>query len=330
MNIPWIESPFFETELKEKNLSEKDIHMCRHFNKYGFAIIEGLLNSDESDKIISDIKEFYPENISLEVNRNQDLWQKKESVYELATNKRVLDALKMLYGREPFPFQTLNFKYGSQQRIHSDSIHFNSIPERFMCGVWVALEDTDENNGPLIYYPESHKEKQFNYFDINIPIDSPGYGDGLKKGTGYENYEKYEDFIEKLIEEKSWIKTELHLKKGDALIWSSNLLHGGKQVLVESRTRWSQVTHYYFKDCIYFTPMWSNFETGEFFLREPVNLITKKEVQNSVNGKELTTLFAGQGKYFGTKKIDPSLLKNTSWKQISIFIKDRIKSTFKS
>jgi ectoine hydroxylase-related dioxygenase (phytanoyl-CoA dioxygenase family) len=26
-----------------------------------------------------------------------------------------------------------------------------------MCGVWVALEDIDMGNGPLIYYPGSHR-----------------------------------------------------------------------------------------------------------------------------------------------------------------------------
>ena len=50
-----------------------------------------------------------------------------------------------LYGREPFPFQTLNFPYGSRQHYHSDAVHFNSLPKGFMCGVWVALEDIHED-----------------------------------------------------------------------------------------------------------------------------------------------------------------------------------------
>ncbi len=36
-------------------------------------------------------------------------------------------------------------------------VHFNSIPQRFMCGVWVAMEDIAPDNGPLHYYPGSHK-----------------------------------------------------------------------------------------------------------------------------------------------------------------------------
>src|SRR5215207_9806689 len=69
----------------------------------------------------------------------------------------MLGALQELYQRKPLPFQTLNFPVGTEQQPHSDTIHFNSIPAGFMCGVWIALEDMDENNGTLIFYPQSHK-----------------------------------------------------------------------------------------------------------------------------------------------------------------------------
>jgi hypothetical protein len=45
--------------------------------------------------------------------------------------------------------------------------------------------------------------------------------------------------------------------KGQALIWAANLLHGGSVQHDPARTRWSQVTHYYFRDCIYYTPAFS-------------------------------------------------------------------------
>ena len=35
------------------------------------------------------------------------------------------------------------------------------------------------------------------------------------------------------------------MKKGDTLVWSANLLHGGSVVKDTSRTRKSQVTHYF-------------------------------------------------------------------------------------
>ena len=45
------------------------------------------------------------------------------------------------------------------------------------------------------------------------------------------------------------------LKKGQALIWASNLLHGGSAHRDKGRTRHSQVTHYYFEGCQYYQPL---------------------------------------------------------------------------
>ena len=73
-------------------------------------------------------------------------------------NNAILTLLeKAIGGREAFPFQTLIFQRGSQQHLHSDAVHFNSWPKGFMCGVWLALEDITQDNGPLMYHPGSHK-----------------------------------------------------------------------------------------------------------------------------------------------------------------------------
>ena len=70
--------------------------------------------------------------------------------------------------REPLPFQTLNFPVGTSQYPHSDSIHFHTIPAGFMVGVWVALENIDAENGPLVYYPGSHKLPYFSMQDLGL------------------------------------------------------------------------------------------------------------------------------------------------------------------
>lgn len=89
--------------------------------------------------------------------RVQDAWRFDEDVHAIAANAAVLDLLTKLYGRRAFPFQTLNFPVGTQQALHTDSVHFSSIPERFMCGVWLAMEDVGPDSGPLTYVPGSHR-----------------------------------------------------------------------------------------------------------------------------------------------------------------------------
>ncbi|MCW3641542.1 phytanoyl-CoA dioxygenase family protein, partial [Burkholderia cenocepacia] len=88
--------------------------------------------------------------------RIQDAWINDPDVKAIATNVRMLDLLGRLYGRAAFPFQTLNFRVGTQQKLHTDAVHFSSIPQRFMCGVWVALEDIYPEAGPLQLVPGSH------------------------------------------------------------------------------------------------------------------------------------------------------------------------------
>ena len=55
--------------------------------------------------------------------------------------------------------------------------------------------------------------------------------------------------------------------KGDIIIWHANLLHGGAPQKYRARTRHSQVTHYFFENCQYYTPM--NSTPTEKEMREP-------------------------------------------------------------
>ncbi len=169
-------------------------------------------------------------------------WKTSRAVRAIALAPRILRALRQLYGRKPLPFQTLNFPIGTEQKVHSDVIHFASDPPTYMCGVWVALEDIDMNNGALVYYPGSHK----------LPVVSM---EEVAPGPGPEYYHLYEAKIEKLVKDRNLTPHYAVLKKGQALIWASNLLHGGSAHRDKGRTRHSQVTHYYFEGCQYYQPL---------------------------------------------------------------------------
>lgn len=169
-------------------------------------------------------------------------WKLSRSIRAIALDARVLRALRQLYGRNPLPFQTLNFPIGTEQKVHSDVIHFHSDPPSYMCGVWVALEDIDTQNGPLVYYPGSHK-----FPEVTMETVAPG--------PGPEQYHLYEAHIEKLVADRRLTPHYAILRKGQALIWAANLLHGGSVHRDKGRTRHSQVTHYYFEGCQYYSPL---------------------------------------------------------------------------
>ena len=282
MNLPWVESPFFSDIIATKNISESDKKLATEYYESGYIVLSNIFSDELMDNIKSEMLEKgFNANFPIETFRNdvriQDLWQYSDPIKELACHPKILDTLKMLYEREPVPFQTLNFKVGTQQKAHSDTLHFSSLPARYMCGVWVALEDITEDNGPLFYYPGSHRNPEYNFSDFKNTTED----------TSYENYPEYETFMEELMEKSSYKKKKFLAKKGDALIWSSNIIHGGSPVEDPKSTRFSQVTHYYFENCLYYTPMLSNMVSNELFIRRNlVNIKTGKIVEQSFNGNK--------------------------------------------
>jgi ectoine hydroxylase-related dioxygenase (phytanoyl-CoA dioxygenase family) len=156
--------------------------------------------------------------------------------------KRLTDLLSFLLDKEVVPFQTINFLYGSNQRAHSDSIHMTTYPLGYLIAVWIALEDTNLDNGPLFYYPGSHRLPYLLNNDFNEGETS------LRLGK--KDYVDYEDKMEALIAKKGLQKEVFLAKKGDIFIWHANLIHGGLPVVNPTLTRKSMVIHYYAKDVI--------------------------------------------------------------------------------
>lgn len=190
----------------------------------------------------------------LPTTRVQDGWKLVDEARQLATDSRVTTALAQLLGRKALPFQTLNFPVGTSQLAHSDTIHFSTIPAGYMAGVWVALEDIDEDSGPLVYYPGSHKLPFYGMHDLDLE-------------PGFDNYNHYEQRIQALIAEHGLQPEFGVVPKGTAIIWHANVLHGGAPQKDRSRSRHSQVTHYFFEGCRYYTPMEST--EAEMSYRDP-------------------------------------------------------------
>ena len=286
--VPIVESPLFEAMVDELDLNETERRVAIDLNHRGYAIID--FPDEHIDDRIERVKACLaprfdidfadPETIknSGKVSRVQDAWVYHDDVRAIASNRAVLELLQKLYGRRPFPFQTLNFPVGTQQPLHSDSIHFSCIPERFMCGVWLAMEDVHPDAGPLTYLPGSHKWPILS----NTMIGRRGYG------TDRESAQAPFEAAWKALVDHSGIEQETFLpKKGQALIWAANLLHGGSPQINPKLTRWSQVTHYYFEDCVYYTPAFSDEPLGDIDLRIMVDVETEELRPNLYLGERI-------------------------------------------
>ena len=199
-------------------------------------------------------------------SRFQDAWlhQGLDPVRKLACHPEILAALRVLYGRDPFPFQTLNFPNGTAEHVHSDAVHFHSLPHGFMCGIWVALEDIHPDAGPLLYYPGSQKEPYLRAKDLGITQAD------LEAEKAHQRL--FEPHWRELVERKGYQRELFLPSKGEVLIWHANLLHGGSTVRNKQLSRWSQVSHYYFRGCSYTTPLLQTCDstaTGEHWRTPP-------------------------------------------------------------
>jgi len=222
-----------------KNLSEENKDSVRSFEKEGYLILKNYLSPETADKINTEIDKLMTDG-TIKFRYGGKLMfviHHSEIIRNIGNDKNLLEFLSVLMDGEAKLFQSINFINGSQQKTHSDSIHMTTYPLGGLLGVWIALEDIDENNGALHYIPGSHKLPYF----LNSDYDNEG--DSMR--IGKKSYKAYEEFLEEKVKELGFKKEVFRAKKGDLLIWHANILHGGEPHLDKSRTRKSLVYHYF-------------------------------------------------------------------------------------
>jgi Phytanoyl-CoA dioxygenase (PhyH) len=233
------------------------------YERDGYLILDSVgIEPATLDAIVDDLEELYGDireegGVTYAKRRIRDAWRISPNVKALALAPDALQMLEAFYERKPIPFQTLNFRVGSQQAPHSDTLHFNTMPSGYMCGIWVALEDIDMDNGPVVFYPGSHKLPEVTMQDVGVRPEK----------SEYHHYERY---IAELMEEKGFAPEYATIRKGQALLWAANIVHGGSKVKDPKRTRHSQVTHYFFEGCRYYVPLFSGDEQIVWHDAEPI------------------------------------------------------------
>ena len=227
-----------------RNADEDSKKSIINFDQDGFAILKQYLSPEQVEAINNEINNLLR---SKKVhfghgNRIMFAIHKSETLRSFGADPKLVELLSTLLGGPAALFQSINFTMGSEQHTHSDSIHMTTYPVGGLLGVWIALEDIGEDNGPLHYYPGSHKLPYY----LNSDYDNEGSFFLL----GNKNYTEYEKMLEEKVIEHGIEKKIFKAKKGDLLIWHANLLHGGEPHTNRSKTRKSMVFHYFNTDCV--------------------------------------------------------------------------------
>ncbi|GAB3329606.1 hypothetical protein GCM10027299_33230 [Larkinella ripae] len=153
---------------------------------------------------------------------------------KVMTHPHIATFLQAIFNEKTTVFQSLIFKYGSQQATHQDFPWVRSKIASHLAAAWIPLEDVSPDSGPLVYYPGSHRLPKFNF----------GTGILFSEQDSYYTPDEFSKYLDKICAQNGIEKTVLLLKKGDVLFWHGALAHGGSRINKPELTRKSFVCHY--------------------------------------------------------------------------------------
>jgi hypothetical protein len=253
---PWLDREDalerIDERLNRGELTEEEAEQCRFWSQNGYIILKKLIDDPTLDTIWSAYeKAIGSGRMRLEPEpagendpypgRFLNPHKKSGSLCRILKHARLLSWIRLLMEREPKPLQTILSHKGSQQGVHSDSIHMTTYPLGYLSAAWIAFEDIHPDSGPLVYYPGSHKLPYVFSKDV-------GLGEFDLKREGYGPYhQKYEPYIQDLIAKHNLEPHHFHAQKGDTLIWHANLLHGGSARKDLQYSRRALVCHFFVK-----------------------------------------------------------------------------------
>jgi len=218
--------------------------MKKAFDENGFLTLNQVLSHAQVDIINAEVDKIVASGKKKFAHRHKLMFAIDESDYLMKIGKdpELQRILNILLGDRAILFQSINFDYGSEQASHSDSIHMTTYPLGGLIAIWIALEDVGEDQGPLHYYPGSHKLPYYLNEDYN--------NTGTSWKLGDKGYKSYEEMIARKIVEAGLSKVNFKAKKGDVFMWHANLFHGGNLQTNKTKTRKSMVLHYFAEHCI--------------------------------------------------------------------------------
>jgi len=282
-NYVLFESPLFTAFLPELGWGADFHAVALGLREQGYAVVD--FPHPDFSKLAAGLVESVPagncdnKGDNPPSNPVEDAWKTSDAVREIACNTSIMKLIRSIYGRTNFPFSTRNFFMGADSPPLPEALFFNSRPERFLCCVWVALEDVDGENGPLAFYPGTHKWPVYTPDQLGIDISAT---------DRIEVVETYRAFYERLVDGSGVEPHYLHLRKGQAAIWAANMIYRGVSPKSVDKTRWSQLTRYYFNGCSYWDTLESNTGMGDTRYICPMNLLTGRHERSVYLGRPLS------------------------------------------
>ncbi len=246
------------------------------FERDGWVRVPGLVPADLCDDVRRDLAPHFDRGAA----RLLHAWEVSAPVRTLAVHPPVIELVAGLLGQPVVAFQTLDFRRGTEQDAHADSLFFDTWPRGAMCGAWVALEDVSPASGPLRLWPRSHRRGGLWPGDL-------GDADGRPR-TVHEAYAARDRLDEPV---------DVTAARGDVVVWAADLLHGGAPIEDAATTRWSQVTHYVATGHVYLSPLTSDPAAEHFMVRDQlVDVATGRRVPHRQGDRAVVFAHGREGR----------------------------------
>jgi len=223
-----------------------------YFEENGYVVVPSLFNTSKIDRVLEVFDEtIQPSRLSF-YRQSSARWEKNKlnssgyvtqsfldphdlepfpdwsnSIRQLFNASDLLSCLTRLTGQSEFNIvQTMFFDANTATPAHRDDYYLDSIPNGNLFAVWIAAEDIHQEAGRFYVVPRSHR-----------------MGLELTKSEMLSNA-LYQNKIQKLIDSGNLTIVAPELKKGDALFWRSDLIHGALPTTNASLSRKSLTAHF--------------------------------------------------------------------------------------
>lgn len=243
-----------ERRLRAGELTDPQAQRLRDWIEHGFVVLPGAVPAELADGIRRRVEaawESLDPGLSMERDgavtpldpalrskhyKLLDLYVRSREALEAAFAPAVREFLRLVFERDLLLFQGLSFERGSGDPIHQDTSTVVVTSPLEFAAAWIALEDLRPGSGELEYYVGSHRLPEF-YF-------AGRYRNWNRERDGVAVRDEYLASLHVKAHEMGLERQSFLPRKGDVLIWSADLAHGGTEIRDREATRWSFVCHY--------------------------------------------------------------------------------------
>lgn len=199
-------------------------NLIKNYNSNGFMVIKNVFSQKDIKRILKDLeitkkllkktkdRKFFHETKDGKINtiHNVQEFYKSNKIKSLIKKEKLSICIKKILGKS-FKIRNIEFflkpkKTGMPSPFHQDNFYWNIINAEAL-NLWIALTESNKNNGGLCYLQESH-----NLGTIKHEIS-------FTKGSSQK-------IPDKILNKLNFNKNFPILKRGDCLIHHPEVIHG--------------------------------------------------------------------------------------------------------